>query len=107
MISIVETNEIGMLLVSALAGVVLGIIFYGGLWLTLQRLGQAKHMTALLATSLLVRSGLALGGFYLISAGRLDRLAICLATFWVTRLFFIKTLQPEKQRSVETRGNQS
>jgi F1F0 ATPase subunit 2 len=80
---------------AALAGGLIGILYFGGLWLTIGRMQRTKRPGLLLLASFIGRSGLALGGFYLVSGGELARLAACLGAFFLTRWLFIKKLQPE------------
>jgi F1F0 ATPase subunit 2 len=96
-----------MFVIAALAGVLFGIIYFGGLWLTIQRIGQVNRPILLLTGSFIIRLGLALAGFYLVSNGRLEFLAASLITFFLTRFYFIKKIQPVPERSVESHGNQS
>jgi F1F0 ATPase subunit 2 len=96
-----------MFVIAALAGVLFGIIYFGGLWLTIQRMGQVNRPILLLTGSFIIRLGLALAGFYLVSNGRLEFLAVSLITFFLTRFYFIKKIQPVPERSVESHGNQS
>lgn len=68
------------------AGVGLGAIFFGGLWWTV-RLGVSSQRPALwfIASSLL-RTGIALAGFYFVSGGDWERLLLCLLGFFMARL---------------------
>jgi F1F0 ATPase subunit 2 len=68
-----------------IAGLVLGAIFYGGLWGTIRRL-PAKGAGLWLAGSFLVRTMLALAGFYTIARGMWYGAAACLAGFLVARI---------------------
>lgn len=84
------------LALSALAGAALGVLYFGGLWLTIQRMTRSQNPGFLLLVSFLLRSVLVIGGFYLISGGRLERLAAGMLAFFVTRFFFTKYLSPER-----------
>ena len=80
------TNEILRLTLAFLAGIGIGIIFFGGLWWTVRR-GIASPLPALwFSASLLLRMGIALAGIYFVSGGDWRRLAACLVGFVVTRL---------------------
>lgn len=102
----VDSEGYTMLVASALVGVLLGIVYFGGLWLTVQRIERANHPVAILAASFIVRLGLVLVGFYLISDGRIERLVACLAAFFLTRLLIVKRVEPAPERNVKTHGNQ-
>lgn len=85
-------NNAVILVVAVGAGVLLGAVFFGGLWWTVQR-GLASRRPALwILSSLVLRTGISLSGFYFVSGGQWDRLLACLlgfviARFIVTRLF--------------------
>lgn len=88
------------ILAAALAGALLGGLYFGGLWLTIERVQRSKRPGFLLFISFLIRLGLVMAGFYLVAGGDLGRLVACLAAFLVTRWLFIKWLQPgPKNRS--------
>lgn len=95
-----------MYVVAALAGILFGVVYFGGLWLTIQKLGQMDRPILLLMGSFIVRLGLVLVGFYLVSNGRLELLAVSLVTFFLTRFYFIRKIQPAAERRAESHGNQ-
>jgi F1F0 ATPase subunit 2 len=71
---------------AGLAGGALGAVFFGGLWWTVRR-GVASKRPALLFTgSLLLRSGVAMGGFYVVGGGHWQRLLACCIGFAMARL---------------------
>lgn len=77
-----------------LAGAALGGVFYGGLWWTVRRAATFRRPGLSVLTSLLLRMGVTLGGFYLVAGGDWLRLLLCLTGFvlarvavtWFTRL---------------------
>jgi F1F0 ATPase subunit 2 len=95
-----------MYVVAALAGILFGIIYFGGLWLTIQKMSQVNRPVILLIASFIVRLGLVLIGFYLIANGRIEMLAVSLITFFITRFFFISRIQPHTERSGRPHGHQ-
>jgi F1F0 ATPase subunit 2 len=83
-----ETLTLALALV---AGVVLGTVFFGGLWWTVRKGVSSKSPALWFLGSLLLRAGIVLSGFYFVSGGHWDRLLLCLvgfviAHFVVTRL---------------------
>jgi F1F0 ATPase subunit 2 len=69
-----------------LSGVLLGAIFYGGLWWTVRH-GLLSPLPALwFSASSLIRTALALLGFYVVSHGEWRRLLTCLLGFFLARL---------------------
>jgi F1F0 ATPase subunit 2 len=85
-------NDAAILVLAGGAGVLLGAVFFGGLWWTVRRGLSSKHPALWFLGSLVLRTGISLAGFYLVSGGQWDRLLACLlgfvvARFIVTRLF--------------------
>ena len=65
--------EILLTLLSCLAGMALGTIFFGGLWWTVRK-GVASPRPALwFSVSLLLRMSIALAGIYFVSGGELEK----------------------------------
>ncbi|MDP3245292.1 MAG: ATP synthase subunit I [bacterium] len=78
-------NETLMLVVAGVAGLVLGTVFFGGLWWTVSK-GVASPRPALwFLGSLLLRIGIVLAGFHFIGGGRWQRLLVCLLGFFIAR----------------------
>jgi len=77
----------------ALACLALGAIFFGGLWVTIRRGVSSERPALWFLSSLLLRMGIALTGFYFVSGGRWERLLSCVIGFvtarfavtWLTR----------------------
>ena len=92
-------NETLALILTLLAGVLLGAIFFGGLWWTIRRGVSSKQPAALFFFSLLLRTGIALAGFYFVARGDWRRILSCLLGFilarilvtWLTRVPIAKT----------------
>jgi F1F0 ATPase subunit 2 len=79
-------NDPLILALAGLAGGALGAIFFGGLWWTVRK-GMASTQPALwFFGSLLLRTGAALGGFYLVGRGHWERLLMCLLGFVAARV---------------------
>ncbi|MEO6750815.1 MAG: ATP synthase subunit I [Opitutus sp.] len=74
---------------AGLAGVVLGTIFYGGLWWTVRRGVSARRPALWFIGSLLLRLGLVATGFYLVGAGHWQRLLPCLLGFILARILVL------------------
>ena len=73
------------LTLALLAGVLLGAIFFGGLWWTVQKGLTSARPARWFVGSLLLRTGLVLAGVYLFSQGHWSRLAMCLLGFVIAR----------------------
>lgn len=81
--TIPDVHFLGMAL---MAGIVLGIFFFGGLWWTVRKGLSSGHPAAWFVGSLLLRTSIVLGGFYVVSAGHWDRLLACLLGFLLARI---------------------
>jgi F1F0 ATPase subunit 2 len=78
-------NEILSLLLALVTGVLLGAVFFGGLWWTVRKVLLSKRSTLWFFVSLLMRTSIVLAGFYLIAHGHWGRLLMCLLGFLVAR----------------------
>ncbi|MCW5600822.1 ATP synthase subunit I [Nitrosomonas sp.] len=78
-------NEPWILLMAGMAGLVLGTIFFGGLWWTVQKGISFKHPAIWFLGSWLLRTSIILVGFYVVSDGYWDRLLACLLGFIIMR----------------------
>ena len=79
-------NERLILIFPFAVGVLLGAIFFGGLWWTIRK-GLSSNRPALwFLVSLLLRTGITLTGFYLVAESNWERLVACLVGFFITRL---------------------
>jgi F1F0 ATPase subunit 2 len=84
-------NEFLTLSLALVAGLLLGGIFFGGLWWTVRKGVLSKQPALWFLGSLLLRTVIILAGFYSVSGGHWERLLACLlgfvmARFIVTRL---------------------
>jgi F1F0 ATPase subunit 2 len=73
------------LVLTGMAGIGLGAIFYGGLWWTVRKGVSADQPALWFFASWLLRTGIALAGFYFVGGGHVSRLLACLAGFAVSR----------------------
>ena len=85
-------NESLMLILSLASGIISGLFYFGGLWLTLKHLSNSKQPALLSLSSFLGRSAICLYGFYLISSKGLEAMAFSLAGFILSKLVLIHRL---------------
>ncbi|MCX5823054.1 MAG: ATP synthase subunit I [Deltaproteobacteria bacterium] len=83
-------NETLNLVLASVAGVLLGALFFGGLWWTVQKKLSSKRSALWFFGSLLLRMSIALAGFYFVSGGHWKRLLACLLGFIMARLIIIR-----------------
>ena len=79
-------NEMLPWMLAAAAGLVLGAIFFGGLWWTVRKGLSSPHPAVWFLGSLVARMSIALAGFYFVGQGNGMRLMACLLGFVIARL---------------------
>jgi F1F0 ATPase subunit 2 len=79
-------NETLTLLLPGGAGIVLGVIFFGGLWWTVRNGISSKQPALWFSGSLLLRMSITLAGFYFAGGSDWRRLLSCLFGFSLARL---------------------
>jgi F1F0 ATPase subunit 2 len=85
------------LALALVTGIVLGTIFFGGLWWTVRKSLSSRQPGLWILGSLLLRTGLALTGFYFVSRGHWERLLVCLLGFVAARLIVIRLTRSAEQ----------
>lgn len=85
------------LVVPLLVGVLLGMIFFGGLWWTVQRAVSARWVALWFFASLLLRTGIVLGGFYLTCGDDWQRWLAALLGFVAARLVVTRLTRPKTE----------
>ena len=78
------------LLIPLLAGMALGLFFFGGLWWTVRKGTTSANPALWFLGSFLLRTGMALGGFYAVGAGDWRRLLAALVGFVLARVLLIR-----------------
>ena len=76
--------------VALVAGLVLGTIFFGGLWWTVRKGVSSKHPALWFLSSMLVRMSIVLLGFYFVGRGDWQRLVACLVGFIIARFIVMR-----------------
>jgi len=79
-------NEFVVLLLAAASGVLLGAIFFGGLWWTVRNSVVSQRPGLWFFCSLLLRMGIVLAGFYFVGREHWQQLLACLLGFVLARL---------------------
>jgi len=83
-------NETLTLVLTLVTGVLLGAMFFGGLWWTVRKGVSSKQPAFWFFGSLLLRTSIALAGFYFIARGHWERMLVCLLGFVMARLIVIR-----------------
>lgn len=87
-------NDIPTLSFALFAGLVLGAIFFGGLWWTVPRGVVSKHPALWVSISLTLRMSIALSGLYFVGRDHWQRLMICLLGFMIARVIVMRVTRP-------------
>jgi F1F0 ATPase subunit 2 len=85
-----------LLAFAPLAGLCIGMMFFAGLWWTVQRAASSKQPGILFGGSFLLRTALTLGGFYIVGRGSWSRLLLCLVGFIVGRILVKRFVQQNR-----------
>ncbi|HET7831797.1 MAG TPA: ATP synthase subunit I [Gallionella sp.] len=83
-------NDVVQLALTLLAGGGLGILFFGGLWWTVQKALVSPRPALWFFGSLALRTGIVLGGFYVVAGSDWRWWLACLAGFALARLVVIR-----------------
>ncbi len=95
------------IIMAAPAGFLLGILFFGGLWWTVQKITAGGRPVPFLISSFLVRSGLLLAGFYLLLSAGWQYLLAGLVGFLAARVTLTYKYCPGKRGQSESAGPES
>ena len=75
------------------AGMLLGTVFFAGLWWTVQRGLNSANPALWFGASMLARTALVLGGFYLAGGADWKRLLLCLLGFLAARAIVTRRIR--------------
>ena len=87
-------NETLTLTLALVAGLLLGAIFFGGLWWTVRKGVSSRQPALWFFGSLLLRMSIALAGFYFVSSGHWERLLACFLGFVLARFIVMRLTGP-------------
>ena len=83
-------NNFLILALALVAGLLLGTIFFGGLWWTVRKGVSSEHPPLWFLGSMLLRMSLVLTGFYFVGRGDWQRLIVCLLGFIIARFIVMR-----------------
>ncbi len=86
-------NEIISIPLTLLAGIILGTFFFLGLWWTIKKSVSVKTPAIWFFSSLIVRLGVVLIGFYFVSHNHWERMLLCLIGFLIARVFITRYMR--------------
>ncbi len=82
-----------------IAGLLLGMIFFGGLWWTIKKGLLSPNPAWWFLLSFLLRTGFVLTGFYFIGGRQWQRLVLCFVGFFIAR-FIVNHLTIKSSKNV-------
>jgi len=91
-------------LMAFVAGLLLGFFYFGSLWLTVQSLVKVKRPALLSIVSFFVRTGITLGGFFIVMSGHWERSLACMFGFLVMRRILTHRYGFDRQALPENKG---
>ena len=93
-------KELLFLALEFVAGIVLGILFFYGLWLTVRRAFESKMPALWFVGGFLLRTAITLAGFYFVSMGNWQYLIACLAGFVIGRYLVNHFAKPHLENRI-------
>jgi len=90
-------NELISLLFSLLAGALLGLFFFAGLWWTVRKIESSKQVALLMISSMFLRTGVVVLGFYFILGDNWQHLLVGLLGFIIARIIITRLTRRSDQ----------
>ncbi|GLU57268.1 F1F0 ATPase [Dyadobacter frigoris] len=81
-----------------LVGLILGSLYFGGLWLTVRHTMASRFPAAGFLVSYVLRTAVVLAGFYYVGIGGWQGILICLAGFVLARYLVIYATKKEDDK---------
>ena len=96
-------NEMLNLLLAIAAGIILGVIFFGGLWWTVHKGLSSPRPALLFLGSLIVRMSVVVLGVFFVSQGEWKQTVACLLGFLLARVAVMRWTGARLERPEEGR----
>ncbi len=84
-----------------IAGLALGILFFGGLWLTVKKALVSSKPALWFLGSVVLRVGITLLGFYYVAMGNWVNMIVCLLGFVIARFIVLSFTKIKDEKMVE------
>ena len=93
-------------MVGLFVGIILGIIFFGGLYITVEKLRDAKNPSVLLLLSFLLRMAVLLGGLYLVSRYGFKDMLFALLGIILVKFVMVFLAKRVQEQSPKMKGSE-
>jgi len=93
-------------MVGLFVGIILGIIFFGGLYLTVEKLKTVKSPSILLLLSFFLRMAILLGGLYLVSRNGFKDILFALLGIILVKFVMIFLAKRSQGQSTKMKGSE-
>jgi F1F0 ATPase subunit 2 len=90
------------IVIGALSGLMLGVLFYGGLWLTIKAAKKKRQPLPLFAASFIVRSMVTISGLFLLARSGPASMLAAVAAMLLIRTLLVRRIR--LSRSAEEAG---
>ena len=97
-------NETLTLVLALVTGVLLGVMFFGGLWWTVRKGVSSERPALWFLGSLLLRTIITLTGFYFVARGDWQSLLVCLLGFVIARPIVTQRLDNDRAKPGASRS---
>jgi len=92
--------EILYMILAFTAGLILGTLFFAGLWFAVKKSMTTKTPALWLIGGFFIRISITLIGFYYVSRDSWQRLLICLLGFIIARMIVMRLTKKYEQRKI-------
>ncbi len=96
-------NELSIRVFPIIIGILLGIVFFGGLWYTVKKIRVAKMPALWVLGSFIIRVSIVMLGFYLIGSSDWEKLILCLIGFIMARFLVIHFTKSIDRKELQIR----
>jgi F1F0 ATPase subunit 2 len=87
-------NDILILAAVLVIGLLLGLFYFGSLWLTVRKIPTSRSPLLFTIGSFLLRAGVVLAVFFLVAQGQWLRVIVCLVGFLLMRMILMFKMLP-------------
>lgn len=94
-------NEILYMIITLVVGLILGTIFFAGLWFTVKKALVSKTPAIWFIGSFIIRVTITLIGFYFVGKGNFKNLIVCLLGFIIARIVVTYYTKQKENKQIE------